>query len=99
MYELCQKEILPSPEIKEENGGFSVRLYKEYKNLNPRQRKALEYLRNGNKYINNEIYREINGLANDEKSKKQSQRDLIELRERGILNSDGLKSATKYFAP
>jgi ATP-dependent DNA helicase RecG len=96
MYELCQKEILPPPEIKEENGGFSVRLYKEYKNLNVRQRKALEYLRDGNKFITNQIYKQINNMIDNETIRKQVQRELDKLIEQGILQLEGTKKAAKY---
>jgi ATP-dependent DNA helicase RecG len=97
MMSACRKHGLPEPEFKEEFGGFTVTMYNEYKKLNERQRKAIEHLRNGNEFINNEIYRAINNLSDDEKTKKQSQRDLKELYDRKILDSEGSRKGTKYF--
>lgn len=93
MRDECRKQGIPEPEFSEEQNGFSVRMYKEYKGINSRQIKALEYLRTDEKkFITNSIYRELNGVDAD-----TSKYELTSLVNKGILRIEGIRRYTKYF--
>lgn len=91
MIGLCERQGLPSPEFKEEQGGFSLRFYKDRFNedalrkmgLNARQVKAVLYVKEKGS-ITNEQYRKHLQI-----SERTATRDLADLRELDILEQIG----------
>jgi len=89
---------LPEPEFKEEFGGFSVYMYKNYtedmlreRGLNERQIKAMKYLsKKGSITI-----KEYTDIA-PEKSRRTLGRDLSELVEKDLIKPVGPKTTRKY---
>jgi ATP-dependent DNA helicase RecG len=97
--ETCKQAELPEPELIERDGGFLVTLFKSnftwerlaVLGLNPRQIKAILYIKENGKITNKE-YQEINSVA-----KPTATRDLSELVEKhGILANTG-KGAGSYY--
>lgn len=89
----CRIQLLPEPEFKEEFGGFSVYFRKEFTNLNNRQKKAVEFIREKGA-INNSLYQELT-----QTTRETSKRDLNKMVELGIINKVGEGKATKYILP
>lgn len=86
----CQRQGLPSPELENNLFGFTLKMNKNYKGLNERQNKAMEYiLENGQ--ITNSIYQEINHTT-----RETSKRDLKRLVDLGIIVASDSGRAIKY---
>ena len=96
--EECKKSGLPEPKFEIKNGGFLVTFFKEKftqdyfekLNLNDRQIKAVQYLKNSD-FITNSIYQEI-----CKTSERTALRDLEQLIEKKVLIKIGEKKGTKY---
>jgi ATP-dependent DNA helicase RecG len=94
----CQQAGLPEPEMKEEDGGFMITLFKDNLTddqllklgLNGRQLKAVRFVKEKGK-ITNKDYQEIN-----ETSDRTALRDLENLTELGVLVKEGEKKGTFY---
>ena len=86
----CKNNLLPEPEFKEEFGGFSVYFKKEFTELNDRQIKALEYIRE-NGSINNTKYQQLCGV-----SRITATRDLKNLCDKNIIKLVGTKGNFSY---
>lgn len=96
----CKQADLPEPEMKEQDGGFIITLYKssdlsEEKlvelELNERQLKAVSFVKEKGRITNKE-YQELFGI-----SRETASRDLADLSEKGIFESSGSKGAGSYF--
>lgn len=87
----CKEAELPSPDIKEEFGGFSVTIFKDVfteeqlrkSGLNERQIKAVMYVKENGKITNTE-YQELNNIA-----ERTATRDLAQMVELKILEQIG----------
>ena len=86
----CKNETIPEPEFIEEYGGFSVKYKKEFSELNERQNKALQIIREKGIVTNSE-YQEITGAT-----RETSKRDLALLLKLGLLTKVGDGKTTKY---
>jgi ATP-dependent DNA helicase RecG len=98
--DLSKGQNLPEPEFKEEQGGISVRFYKDIyteenlrkKGLNERQLKAVIYVKE-NKAISNNEYMELTKV-----SRQTATRDLNELVRLKVLEKKGITGkGTEYF--
>jgi ATP-dependent DNA helicase RecG len=95
----CKKAGLPEPIIEHSSGGISVTILKnqlnktklQAKELNERQIKAMEYLRENSKITNSE-YQKLNNI-----SRRTALRDLMELVEMGVLRSSKNKGAGTFY--
>jgi len=96
--EACEEAELPEPVLKEEQGGFLSKVFKDRFTeeqlkkigLNERQIKAIEYVKNNGK-ITNSDYQKLS-----EVSERTALRDLDELNAKGILQKKGEKKGTYY---
>lgn len=96
--EACEEEELPEPVLKEEQGGFLSKIFKDRfteeqlkkMGLNERQVKAVEYVKKNGK-ITNSDYQKL-----CEVSERTALRDLDELSTNGILQKKGEKKGTYY---
>jgi len=94
----CKQAELPEPELLEQEGGFSVTLFKNKLTveqltklgLNERQLKAVEYVKEKGKITNKE-YQELN-----ETSDRTASRDLENLVDLGVFVREGEKKGTSY---
>ena len=97
--ESCNEAGLPEPVLREEQGGFLSKIFKDKfteeqlkkLGLNKRQLMALEYVKRSGK-ITNKNYQEINSI-----SKKTASRDLSELVDKQLLKSSGVSGAGAYY--
>lgn len=97
--DLCKEHGLPEPEYKEEQGGFSVWLYKDIyteenlrkMGLNERQIKAVMYVKERGKITNKE-YQKLTGV-----SKPTATRDLDELTKKSILEQFGVTGKGTFY--
>ena len=64
----CRENVIPEPEFIEECGGFSVKFRKEFAELNERQNKALQIIKEKGTITNSE-YQAVTGL--EEKQAKE----------------------------
>lgn len=95
----CKQAVLPEPEMKELDGGFSITLFKDNVSaeqlaklgFNERQVKAVLFVKENGR-ITNKQYQEIFGVA-----RMTATRDLTELVEKGILKSSDTKGAGSYY--
>jgi len=95
----CREAELPTPEIKEEFGGFSITIFKDILNeeqlkklgLNDRQIKAVLYVRENRKITNKEYMSSFNV------SRITATRDLQDLVNRNIFKSSEIKGAGAYY--
>jgi ATP-dependent DNA helicase RecG len=89
----CREAALPEPDMKEQDGGFLVTLFKNKSpqeqpaenNLNARQVKAVMHVRELG-FINNAIYQQINNVG-----KTTATQELQQLVDRKILMQRGMK--------
>ncbi|TAJ06899.1 transcriptional regulator [Marinilabiliaceae bacterium JC017] len=96
----CKKAGLPEPLIENQSGGISVTLFKTKKtkteldkqNLNERQFKAIEFVKENGR-ITNKDYQRINNI-----SREMATIDLRKLVELDILVSSGTKGAGSYYS-
>ncbi len=97
--EACREAGLPEPVLKEEQGGFLSKIFKDRFTedqlkkigLNERQIRAIMYVK-GKGSINNSTYREINNIG-----KSTATEELQELVEKGIFKREGRRGrAAKY---
>jgi len=96
--ETCKVADLPEPEMKEQDGGFIITLFKDNLTeenlvklgLNDRQLKAISFVKEKGK-ITNKDYQEIN-----ETSDRTALRDLENLIELNIFMKEGEKKGTLY---
>ena len=94
----CKQAVLPEPEMKELDGGFTITLFKDNltpeqlakHGLNDRQIKAVLFVKEKGKITNNE-YQILN-----EVSDRTALRDIEELTEKSILIKEGEKKGTYY---
>lgn len=94
----CKQAELPEPEMKEQDGGFIVTLFKDRfteeqltkHGLNNRQLKAVNFVKEKGKITNKE-YQEINGTSD-----RTALRDLENLTELGLFIKEGEKKGTSY---
>lgn len=94
----CKEAELPTPEIKEEFGGFSVTIFKDVLTeeqlkklgLNERQIKAVLFVKENGKITNKE-YRDLTGLSDE-----GSRIDLNDLVDKKILIPQGSGRSTHY---
>jgi ATP-dependent DNA helicase RecG len=94
----CKLADLPEPEMKEQDGGFIITLFKDKltqeqllkQGLNDRQIKSVMFVKEKGKITNSE-YQSLN-----ETSDRTALRDLEELTEKGILTKEGEKKGTFY---
>ena len=94
----CKKADLPEPEMKEQDGGFIITLFKDHLTedqlvklgLNNRQFKAVSFVKEKGKITNKE-YQDIN-----ETSDRTALRDLENLTELGVFVKEGEKKGTYY---
>lgn len=86
----CLKQGMPAPTFEISQGGFILQMYKQYKGLNDRQTKAIQYAID-NKFITNSIYQEINSTT-----RETSKRDLKKLLDRKIFITRGNKKNIQY---
>lgn len=86
----CRNNIIPEPEFIEECGGFSVKFKKEFEQLNERQNKALQSIKEMG-IITNSEYQIITGTT-----RETSKRDLALMLKLGILLKVGEGKTTKY---
>ena len=98
--EACKQAKLPDPELIERDGGFLVTIYKNNSlseerlvklGLNPRQIKAVLYVKEQGK-ISNKEYIEINSVA-----RPTATRDLTELVEKYRIFANTGKGAGSYY--
>lgn len=95
----CKEAELPEPEMQEQDGGFSITLFKNNLTpeqlikfgLNDRQVKAVFFVKEKGK-ISNKEYQEIFSVA-----RMTATRDLKELVEKGVLKSSDTKGAGSYY--
>ena len=101
MIELCEQNELPPPEFQEKANSFVVTFRKsklteerlEQLDLNERQKKAVEYLKEHDK-ITNSDYRDLNEVP-----RKTAKRDFTELVEKEILEQKGTGRNAHYTFP
>jgi ATP-dependent DNA helicase RecG len=94
----CKQADLPEPEMKEQDGGFIITLFKDNLTeerltklgLNDRQLKAVSFVKEKGKITNKE-YQDIN-----ETSDRTALRDLENLTELGVFVKEGEKKGTSY---
>ena len=94
----CKLADLPEPEMKEQDGGFIITLFKDNltqelllkQGLNDRQVKSVLFVKEKGKITNSE-YQSLN-----ETSDRTALRDLEELTEKGIFTKEGEKKGTFY---
>ncbi|MBR1754712.1 putative DNA binding domain-containing protein [bacterium] len=86
----CLKQGIPTPKLDISSSGFVLTMDKGYKNINDRQKVALEYVVQ-NEYITNGIYQEINNCSRD-----ISKRDLKKLVDLGIFEMKKVKDTFNY---
>ena len=94
----CKEAELPEPEMQEQDGGFSITLFKNNLTteqliklgLNDRQMKAVSFVKEKGK-ISNKEYQEIN-----ETSDRTALRDLDNLIELNVFVKEGEKKGTTY---
>jgi ATP-dependent DNA helicase RecG len=99
IFDTCKQAALPLPEMIEIDGGFSITLYKETISpkkhseiiLNKRQKKAVLFLKKKEKITNKE-YQEMNNTT-----ERTATRDLLDLVEKGVIKSSGIKGAGAYY--
>ncbi len=99
IFDTCKQAALPLPEMIEIDGGFSITLYKETISpekhsetiLNKRQKKAVSFLKKKEKITNKE-YQEMNNTT-----ERTATRDLLDLVEKGVIKSSGIKGAGAYY--
>jgi ATP-dependent DNA helicase RecG len=97
--ESCRQAGLPDPVLKEEQGGFFSKLFKDQftveqylrLGLNDRQVKAVGHVKRKGKITNKE-YQQLNDV-----SKKTATRDLTELVRKGIFIGSGVKGAGAFY--
>lgn len=97
--ESCKDAGLPEPVLKEEQGGFLSKIFKNHfteeqfarMGLNERQIKAVRHVKKKGK-ITNKDYQKLN-----EVSKKTATRDLSELVKSGVFIGSGVKGAGSYY--
>src|SRR5690606_25631240 len=95
----CKQAELPEPELIEQDGGFSVTLFKNKLTveqltklgLNERQLKAVDYVKEKGKITNRE-YQTINSI-----SERTASRELSDLVDKEVLISSETKGAGSYF--
>ncbi|MCX6327752.1 MAG: putative DNA binding domain-containing protein [Bacteroidia bacterium] len=95
----CKQADLPEPEMKEQDGGFIITLFKDNLSkerliklgLNDRQLKAVIFIKEKGKITNKE-YQEVFGVA-----RMTATRDLTELVEKRIIKSSETKGAGSYY--
>lgn len=95
----CKEAELPEPEMQEQDGGFSITLFKNVLTeeqlkklgLNARQIKAVLFVKEKGR-ISNKEYQEVFGVA-----RMTATRDLTLLVEKGILKSSDTKGAGSYY--
>jgi len=95
----CKQAELPEPELVEQEGGFSVTLFKNKLTveqltklgLNDRQLKAVEYVKEKGKITNKE-YQELFDVA-----RITATRDLTELVEKEVFRSSDTKGAGSFY--
>jgi ATP-dependent DNA helicase RecG len=95
----CKEAELPEPEMQEQDGGFSITLFKNNLTqeqliklgLNNRQVKAVIFIKEKGKITNKE-YQEVFGVA-----RMTATRDLSLLVEKGVLKSSDTKGAGSYY--
>lgn len=95
----CKQAELPEPELVEQQGGFSVTLFKNRltveqltkRGLNDRQLRAVEYVKEKGRITNRE-YQNINAI-----SQRTASRELSDLVEKEVLKSSETKGAGSYF--
>lgn len=96
--ETCKLADLPEPEMKEQNGGFIITLFKNNLTeenlvklgLNNRQLKAISFVKEKGR-ITNKGYQEINKTSD-----RTALRDLENLIELNIFMKEGMKKGTLY---
>lgn len=96
--EACKESGLPEPVLREEQGGFLSKIFKDRftkdqlkkAGFNERQMKAVEYVKKNGK-ITNSYYQKL-----CEVSERSALRDLDELNGKGILQKKGEKKGTHY---
>lgn len=96
--EACEKAGLPEPVLKEEQGGFLSKIFKDRftedqlkkMGLNERQIKAVEYVKKNGK-ITNSDYQKLG-----EVSERTALRDLDDLSAKNVLQKKGEKKGTYY---
>lgn len=97
--EACCEADLPEPDLKEEQGGFLSKIYKDRFTedqlkkigLNERQIEAVMYTKKYGK-INNSIYQKITNV-----SKATATRDIKELEEKKLLKNIGTKGSSAIY--
>ncbi|MCG2760465.1 MAG: hypothetical protein L6407_04555 [Candidatus Delongbacteria bacterium] len=96
----CRDNNLPEPTMKNEQGGFVTILYKAEQKpdtiinkseLNARQIKAIEYVKEHGKITNSE-YQKLNNI-----SRITATRDLIKLVKLEVFKSSEIKGAGSFF--
>ncbi|MBI4646734.1 MAG: putative DNA binding domain-containing protein [Bacteroidia bacterium] len=95
----CKQAELPEPEMKEQDGGFIVTLFKDNLNieqltkfrLNERQIKAVMFVKEKGKITNSE-YQTLN-----ETTERTASRDLSDLVEKQLFKSSGVKGAGAFY--
>jgi ATP-dependent DNA helicase RecG len=95
----CKQADLPEPEMKEQDGGFIIILFKDNLTealltklgLNDRQIKAVSFVKENGKITNKE-YQELCTV-----SRETASRDFAELVEKGIFENSGSKGAGSFF--
>ena len=86
----CLRQGIPAPTFEISQGGFILRMYKQYTSLNERQNNAIKYVvENG--YISTKIYQEITGA-----SRTQTRRDILMLCDKNIFMSEGENKELVY---
>lgn len=97
--EACREADLPEPDLKEEQGGFLSKIYKDRFTedqlkkigLNERQIEAVMYTKKYGK-ITNSIYQKITNV-----SKATATRDIKELEEKELLKNIGTKGSSAIY--
>ena len=95
----CKEAELPEPEMQEQDGGFSITLFKNNLTtqqliklgLNDRQLKAVSFVKEKGK-ISNKEYQEINATT-----ERTASRDLSDLVQKQIIKSSGVKGAGAFY--
>jgi ATP-dependent DNA helicase RecG len=95
----CKQADLPEPEMKEQDGGFIITLFKDNLTeerltklgLNDRQVKAVNFVKEKGKITNKE-YQELFAV-----SRETASRDLSELAEKEVFENSGSKGAGSFF--
>ncbi|MDI6804051.1 MAG: ATP-binding protein [Bacteroidota bacterium] len=95
----CKAAELPEPEMKEQDGGFLITLFKDIFNeeylvklgLNERQKKAIYYIKVYNS-ITNTHYQNLNNV-----SKATATRDIKGLVEKGLIENRGSRGSSAIY--